>query len=84
MLLKKGKNLNLYIEFTEMHDVRLITNCLKNVGVAIVDVEVEPGRKETQQSPSAVFYLRLKRRTDHAEILSAVFQISTIRKINEL
>lgn len=83
-MLKKSKNLNLYIEFTEMHDVRLITNCLKQLNITVVDVEVEPGHKELQQSPSAIFYLHLKRRKVHAEILSAVFQIETIRKINEL
>lgn len=83
-LLKKSKNLNLYIEFTDMHDVRRIIGCLKELGITVVDVEVEPGSSETQARPSAIFALRLKRRQAHSEILSAVFQIDTIRKINEL
>ncbi len=83
-LLKKSKNLNLYIEFTEVRDVRLIINCLKGLGVTIVDMEVEPEHTETRGHPSAAFSLRLPRRLLHAEVISAVFQIPTIRKVDEL
>lgn len=83
-LRKKSRNLNLYIEFSAVQDVRQITNCLKQMGVAIADVEMDPGEKERQQTPSAVFALRLKRKQSHAEILSAVFKLEHIRKIDEL
>ena len=83
-LRKKSRNLNLYIEFSAVQDVRQITNCLKQMGVTVVDVEVEPGVKENQQSPNAIFALRLKRKQSHAEVLSAVFRLEHIRKIDEL
>lgn len=83
-LLKRSKNLNLYIEFSEVRDVRLITNRLKGMGVSIVDMEVEPGHPETQGHPSAVLSLRLPRRQVHTEVISAVFQIPTIHKVDEM
>ncbi len=83
-LRKKSRNLNLYIEFSAVQDVRQITNCLKHMGVMVVDVEVDPGEKENQQNPSAIFALRLKRKLSHADVLSAVFKLEHIRKIDEL
>lgn len=83
-LRKRSRNLNLYIEFSTVQDVRQITACLKQMGVTVVDVEVEPGRQEDQRGPNAIFALRLKRRQPHAEVLSAVFRLEHIRKIDEL
>ena len=83
-LRKKSRNLNLYMEFNAVQDVRHITTCLKSLGDRIVDIEVEPGEKENQQRPSAVCALRLKRRQPHAEVLSAVFKLDHIHKIDEI
>ena len=83
-LRKKARNINLYIEFDAVQDVRQIAACIRSLGVMIVDIEVEPGEKENQRSPSAVFVLRLKRRQPHEEVLSAVFKLDHIRKIDEM
>ena len=83
-LIKKSRNLNLYIEFTQVHDVRRITGCLKDLGVHIADIEMDPGETDGGKGPSAVFALRLKRRQSHAKVLSEVFRIETIHKIDEL
>ena len=78
-LRKKSRNLNLYMEFNAVQDVRQITNCLKQLGATVVDVELGD-----QEYSSAVFYLRLRRKLSHAEVLSAVFRLECIRKIDEL
>ena len=83
-LRKKSRNLNLYVEFSAVQDVRQIISCLKQLGVTVVDVEVELGAENSQQGPNAVFVLRLKRKQSHAEVLSAVFRLEHIRKIDEL
>ena len=83
-LRKKARNINLYIEFDAVQDVRQIAACIRSLGVMIVDIEVEPGEKENQRSPSAIFALRLKRRQPHEEVLSAVFKLDHIRKIDEM
>lgn len=83
-LRKKSRNLNLYVEFFAVQDVRQIISCLKQLGVTVVDVEVELGAENSQQGPNAVFVLRLKRKQSHAEVLSAVFRLEHIRKIDEL
>ncbi len=83
-LLSRSRNLSLYIEFSAVHDVRQITNLLRGLGVTILDVELEPGQKDAQQNPSAMLALRLKRKQSHAEVLSGLFQLEQIRKIDEL
>ena len=80
-LRKKSRNLNLYVEFNAVQDVRQITNCLKRLGASVVDVEVDT---MDQEYSGAIFYLRLKRKLSHAEVLSAVFRLECIRKIDEL
>lgn len=84
LLLKGSRNLILYVEFTSVQDVRIITNHLKMNGMTVLDVEVEPGRKDIQRNPSAIFALRMKHRQSHAQILSDVFQLQNILKIDEL
>lgn len=84
VLLSRSRNLSLYVEFSTVHDVRQITNCLRNLGVTIIDVEVEPGQKDAQRSPSAMLALRLKRKQSHAEVLSSLFRLENIHKIDEL
>lgn len=83
-LRKRSRNLNIYVEFSVMQDIRQITGCLRQLGVTVVDVEIEPGEKAIRQTPSAIFALRLKRKQSHAEVLSAVFQLEHIHKIDEL
>ena len=84
VLRKRARNINLYIEFDAVQDVRQIAACIRSLGVAIVDIEVEPGEKDTRRSPSAIFALRLKRKQPHAEVLSAVFKLDHIHKIDEM
>ena len=45
---------------------------------------MDPGETDPGKGPSAVFVQRLKRRQSHAQVLSEVFRIETIRKIDEL
>ena len=76
--------MNLYVEFSQVHDVRRITGCVKKLGATVLDVEIDPGQTTGESGHSAILYLRLGRRLSHAEVLAAVFRIESIRKVDEL
>ena len=83
-LLKHSRTMNLYVEFLEVHEVRRVISRVKELGVTVLDVEVDPVQTTGQSGHNAVLYLRLGRRLSHAEVLAAVFRMESIRKVDEL
>ncbi len=81
---KRSRNMNLYIEFSQIQEIRAVTACLRQMGVTVVDVEIEPGQKEFQEYSNAVLNLKLKNKQSHSEILSAVSQLDHLHKIDEM
>ena len=81
---KRSRNMNLYVEFSQIQDIRAVTACLRQMGVTVVDVEIEPGQKEFQEYSNAVLSLKLKSKQSHSEILSAVSQLDHLHKIDEM
>jgi len=81
---KRSRHMNLYIEFSEMQEVRAATACLRRLGVTVVDIEHEPGKKELQEYSDAVLILKLKQKQSHSEVLAAVSQLNLLHKIEEM
>ena len=81
---KKSRHMNLYIEFSQIQEIRAVTACLRQMGVTVVDMEIEPGQKEFQEYSNAVLNLKLKNKQSHSEILSAVSQLDHLHKIDEM
>ena len=83
-LLRKSRNMILYVEYTDVDDFRTVAACLKDLGIRIVDIDLGTGRWHLQQNPSAVFTLRLPRKRTHAQVMAAVFALEHICKIDEI
>ena len=83
-LIEKARNMNLYIEFESVDDVRAIAACLREHGIHIYDIDLERGKKEDYRYPSAVFSLRLEDRQPHAQVISALFGLEHIKLIEEV
>lgn len=83
-LVERSRNINLYIEFESMDDVKAIASCLRENDIHIYDIDLERGRKERYQYPSAVFTLRMKKRNIHANLIAALFSLEHIRMIDEV
>lgn len=81
---KRSRSMNLYIEFSQIQEIRAVTACLRQMGVTVVDVEIEPGQKEFQEHSNAVLSLRLKNKQSHSVILAAVSQLDHLHKIDEM
>ena len=83
-LIEKSRNMNLYIEFESMEDVRTIAGRLREHGVHIYDIDLDRGKKEEERNPSAVFSLRLEQRQSHTRIIAALFELEHIKLIEEV
>jgi len=83
-LIEKSRNINLYIEFESMDDVRTIAACLRSYGIHIYDVDLEHGKTDEYRYPSGVFTLRLESRQTHAKIITALFELDHIKLIEEV
>ena len=81
---KRSRNMNLYIEFSQIQEIRAVTACLRQMGVTVLDMEIEPGQKEFQEYSNAVLSLKLKNKQSHSEVLSAVSQLDRLHKIDEM
>ena len=84
VMVENARNMNLYIEFTSLDDVGLILGCIKAQDVDIYNVDIERGRKDRSQSPSAVFSLRLHKKRSHSQVVAAIAKLECIRMIDEI
>ena len=84
LMVENARNMNLYIEFTSMDDVGLILGCIKAQNVDIYNVDIERGRKDRSQSPSAVFSLRLHKKRSHSQVVASIAKLECIRMIDEI
>ena len=84
LLLRKSRNMMLYVEYTNPDDFRNISVCLKNMGIRILDIELGTGHRHFQQNPSAVFTLLLPRKQTHSQVLTTVFGLEHVCKIDEI
>ena len=83
-LLRKSRNMILYVEYTDVEDFRTVAACLKDMGIRIVDIELGTSHRHLQQNPSAVFTLRLPRKQSHAQVVAVVFGLDHICRIDEI
>lgn len=83
-LVEQSRNINLYIEFESVDDVRTIAGCLRANNIHIYDIDFEHGRRDKQQCPDAVFSLRTEKKQSHAKIIAALSTLEHIRIIDEI
>ena len=83
-LLRKSRNMILCVEYTDVEDFRAVAACLKGMGIRILDIDLGTGHRHLQENPGAVFTLRLPRKQNRTQVLTTVFALEHICKIDEL
>ena len=83
-MVEKSGNMNLYIEFESVDDVRSIASKMRELGIHIFDIDIDKGKTDEYRYPSAVFTLRLTKRRPHSEIITALFDHQCIKHIEEV
>lgn len=83
-IVEHAKNMNIYVELSSIDRVSSVLNCLKEQGVQIYEVELNRGKPERQEHPSAVLTVRLGNRMPHERILSALSGVAGVLTIDEI
>nr|WP_326184301.1 MgtC/SapB family protein [uncultured Oscillibacter sp.] len=83
-IMENARNMNIFVEFESLDDVGDIINRVKALDVQIYDVEIDHGRLEKARYPSAVFYIRMHNRQMHTQVLAAIYELETVRTVDEI
>lgn len=83
MMIERAPFLNIYVEFQSLDNIGSIIGRIKEQNSQILDVEIDHGRGEGSENPSAVFSLRLAKRQPHAEILVALAGLDCVYTVEE-
>ena len=83
-LLSHAKNINIYVEYTEVDNLTEIMSEIKRREISITDVEVAKARGETEHRISAIITLQIPRRVSQNDVLSAILKLDGVRDVEEL
>lgn len=83
-VVENARNMNIYIEFQSLDDIGKIISHIKGQNVQIYEVDIDHGRKEKSQNPSAVFSIRLNQRQAHTRVLTTFAELDSICTIYEI
>ena len=72
------------VEFSSLEDVSDIINCIKAQGAQIYGVEIDHGKPEHIERPSAVFSIRLNQKIHHEQVLASIAELETVITLDEI
>lgn len=83
LIMDHARNLNLYIEFGSLRDLQSITARIRSQGAIPLDIELCRLGDDALHRPGAVFCIRLKPHQNHAELIAALMDLTTITTIEQ-
>lgn len=83
-LIRNMRNINIYVEYDRIEHTGLVLNKIRELGAQIYEVEIDRHSGANAQTPSAVFTVRLHKRTSHARVLAHISQLEYISVIEEV
>ena len=83
-IMSTARNMNIYIEFLSTNDIGIIIETLKKMEVRIFDVEITRIRSSDGLPPSAIFSVRLPKKSKHAEVMAAIASVGGVQSVEEL
>ena len=83
-LLSHAKNINIYVEYTDVDNLTEIMSEIKQREISVIDVEIAKARSETMHHISAILALQIPRKVSQNEILTAILKIDGVKNVEEL
>ncbi len=83
-ILSNARNMNIYIELTDIDDIGTVIDVIKAGGIRIYDFEINKETPSDGAYANVVFSMRLPAKQPHAEILSKLAGIRSIRALEEI
>ncbi len=81
---QNSHNMNIYLEFNTIEEIRTILNYIKSKGITVYDMDLEKGDIKSGQRPNAVILMRLRNKTNHNLIISDIASLDCINLIDEI
>lgn len=83
-ILSRARNMNLYIELTDINDIGQVIDMIKSEGIRIYDIEINKASPYVGAYASAVFSMHLPEKQPHSAIIAKLASIKTIRSLEEI
>lgn len=83
-LIEKSRNMDIYVEFSEMEGIHRMIDYLKKQNVQIYEVEVNRTEHASGNLPSAVFSIRLEKKQTHTRMIEQLARLDALHSIKEL
>ena len=84
IIIKKARNMNVYIEFLALDDIGDIISHIKTQNIHIYEVDISRDKDDVFQYPSAVFTIRLARKMSRTHVLAGISELKNVLSIEEI
>ncbi len=84
IIVNKLRNMNIYVEFDRVESMGAILRHLRALDILIYDVEIQQETSVPGSHPSAVFTVRLSKKTTHTRVLAHISQLECISNVEEI
>ncbi len=83
-ILSRARNMNIYVELTDINDIGQVIDMIKSEGIRIYDIEINKASPYVGAYASAVFSMHLPDKQPHSAIIAKLAGIKTIRSLEEI
>ena len=83
VLIERAPIINFYVEFESLDNLGTIIGRIKELNAQILDIEIEHGRSDRSQNPSATFSIHMAERQPHTRALIAISGLDCVLAIEE-
>lgn len=83
-LMDNARNMNIYVEFESLDDVKEIISCLKGNGASIYGIELEHSNANALKRANGTFTVRLEEKRRHSAVLAEISGLKNIRLVEEI
>lgn len=83
-ILSRARNMNIYVELTDINDIGQVIDMVKSSGIRIYDIEINKASPYVGAYASAVLSMHLPEKQPHSAIIAKLASIKTIRSLEEI
>ena len=84
VFMAKTRNVNIYVEMTDINDIGLVIDTVKRENIRIYDIEITKADPNSGAYANAVFSMCLPEKQPHAHIIAKLASVECVRSIEEL
>lgn len=83
-IMSKARNMNIYIELSDIEEIGTVIDTIKSEGIRIYDVEINKASPYEGAYANALFAMRLPEKQPHSAIIAKLAGVKSIRSIEEV